>query len=172
MTELLMGLEEKILPVRVIGLDASNIWKSLVVNKGSLDGVKKDMVVLDKHGYLVGRVVEPVSFRQARVQMITDTESGVHVTPQGKDVAGIINGIGNGQCNLEYILATDTLVEEGDSLITTGIDGMYMPGILVGHVVSVETDISLFRGIKVMPAIKIQSLDVLAVITADVNEFF
>jgi len=172
MTDLLLELEGGILPARVIGLDASNIWKSLVINKGTMDGVKKDMVILDKQGYLVGRVVEPISFKQARVQMITDTESGVHVIPQGKDVPGIINGIGNGQCKLEYVLATDTLIEEGDRLITTGFDGIYMPGVLVGYVVSVETNVSLFKEIKIVPAFEIQKLDVLAVITVDVLEFF
>jgi len=170
--DLLLELEGSILPARIIGVDASNVWKSLVINKGSMDGVKKDMVVLDKQGHLVGRVVEPVAFKQARIQMITDTESGVHVIPQGKNVPGIINGIGNGQCNLEYILATDTLIVEGDSLITTGFDGIYMPGVLVGHVVSIVENTSLFKEIKVVPAYKIQDLDLLAVITADVSEFF
>ena len=168
----LAELEKSILPARVIGLDASNLWKSLVINKGSLDGVTKDMVVLDKQGHLVGRVVEPVTFKQARIQMITDTESGVHVIPEGKDTPGIINGLGNGLCNLEYILATDTLVVEGDNLITTGFDGIYMPGVLVGRVVSVEENISLFKEIKVEPAFQIQNLDVLAVITADISELF
>lgn len=172
MLDLLLEFEGSILPARVIGMDASNVWKSLVINKGSLDGVKKDMVVLDKQGHLVGRVVEPVAFKQARIQMITDTESGVHVIPQGKNVPGIINGIGNGQCNLEYILATDTLIVEGDSLITTGIDGIYMPGVLVGHVVSVVENTSLFKEIKVVPAFKMQDLDLLAVVTVDVNEVF
>jgi len=172
MLDLLLELEVSILPARVIGMDTSNIWKSLVINKGSLDGVKKDMVILDKQGYLVGRVVEPISFKQARVQMITDTESGVYVIPQGKNVPGIISGIGNGHCKLEYVLATDMLIEKGDPLITTGIDGIYMPGVLVGYVISVEANVSLFKGIKVVPAFKIQSLDVLAVITVDANEFF
>jgi rod shape-determining protein MreC len=168
----LSELEGNILPARVIGLDASNFWKSLVINKGSMDGVTKDMVVLDKQGQLVGRVVEPITYKQARIQLVTDTESGVHVIPQGKNIPGIINGIGNGLCNLEYILATDTFVVEGDSLVTTGFDGIYMPGILVGRVVSVEENISLFKEIKVEPAFQIQNLDILAVIKAEINEIF
>lgn len=172
MIDLLHELEGNILPARVIGLDPSNIWKSLSINKGSRDGVRKDMVVLDEQGNLVGRVVEPISLKQARVQLITDTESGVHVVPQEKNVPGIINGIGNGQCELEYVLATDTMIEEGDSLITTGMDGIYMPGILVGYVVTVDTDISLFKTIKVIPAFRMQNLDVLAVVTVDTNSLF
>ncbi len=172
MLDILLELEGNIMSARVIGLDASNIWKSLVINKGSMDGIKKDMFVLDKQGYLVGRVVGPITLKQARVQMITDIESGVHVIPRGKDIPGIISGTGNGQCNLEYILATDTLIEEGDELITTGFDGIYLPGILVGHVVSIVGNITLFKEIKVEPAFKIQKLDLLAVITKDANEFF
>jgi rod shape-determining protein MreC len=172
MQDILFGLEGSILSARVIGLDASNIWKSLVINKGSMDGIKKDMVVLDKRGYLVGRVVGPITFKQARIQMITDPESGVCVVPQGKDVPGIINGTGDGHCNLEYILTTDMLIAEGDELVTNGFDGIYFPGVLVGHVVSIAGNISLFKEIKVEPAFKMQSLDVLAVITKDANEFF
>ncbi len=172
MLNILHELERSILPARVIGMDASNIWKSLVINKGSRDGVKKDMVVLDKKGQLVGRVVDPITSKQARVQMITDTESGVYVIPQGKDIPGIINGIGNGQCNLEYILATETSIVKGDRLITTGMDGIYMPGVPVGHIISVEKNNTLFKEIKVIPAFKIQDLDVLAVIMVDANDFF
>jgi rod shape-determining protein MreC len=62
-SELFLKLQKSVLPARVIGMDASNVWKSLVVNKGSLDGVKKNMVVLDKHGHLVGRIVDPISFK-------------------------------------------------------------------------------------------------------------
>jgi rod shape-determining protein MreC len=172
MRKILIELERSILPARIIGIDASNVWKSLVINKGSLDGVKKDMVVLDKQGQLVGRVVDPVTFKQSRIQMITDTESGVHVKPEGKNVHGIIRGIGNGQCGLEYVHATDTWIVEGDRLITTGFDGIYMPGVLVGHVISVEDKISLFKEVRVAPAFEINDLDLLAVITADINDFF
>jgi rod shape-determining protein MreC len=168
----LQALEEDILPARVVGMDASNIWKSLMINKGSLDGVKKDMVVLDKHGNLVGRVVDPVSFKQSRVQMITDSQSGVHVIPREKNIPGIINGIGNGKCKLEYIHATDTFVAEGDDLITTGVDGIYIPGILVGHVRYVEENITLFKEIEVIPAFAIEDLQLLAVIKRETREFF
>ena len=172
MLDLLLEFEGSIIPARIVGMDASNYWKSLVINKGSLDGVKKDMVVLDKKGHLVGRVVDPVSFKQSRVQMITDSQSGVHVVSEGQNVPGIINGLGNGQCMLEYIHATDTSIVEGDKLITTGWDGIYIPGVLVGQVLSVVENISLFKEIKVMPAFNIQELDLLAIIKEDVHELF
>jgi rod shape-determining protein MreC len=172
MVDLLLQFEGSILPARIVGLDASDVWKSFVINKGTLDGVRKDMVVLDKKGNLVGRVVEPVSFKQSRVQMITDSRSGVHVTPREKNVPGIVSGDGDGQCKLEFVLATETSIVEGDRLITSGWDGIYIPGVLVGYVVSVEENMSLFKDIKVAPAFKLQDLDQLAIIKKDIHEFF
>jgi rod shape-determining protein MreC len=170
--DVLINMQRNILPARIIGMDASNIWNSVVVNKGSLDGVKKDLVVLDENGQLVGRVVEPVAFREARVQLITDNESGVHVHPEGKETAGVLSGDGAGFCDLEFILSTDTEVSEGDRLITTGVDGIYLPGILTGHVYSVKEDVNLYKIIKVKPAFRIQDTDRVAIILMDVNEIF
>jgi cell shape-determining protein MreC len=64
------------------------------------------------------------------------------------------------------------LIIEGDNLITTGIEGIYMSGVLVGRVISVVEKTDLFKEIKAEPAFRLQNLDVLAVIIADVNEVF
>jgi rod shape-determining protein MreC len=63
--ELLSTISRSILVCSVIGFDSSEIYKSIVLNKGFLDGVKKDMVVLDKRGHLVGRVIDPITLKQA-----------------------------------------------------------------------------------------------------------
>jgi len=171
-SDLFFELQKSVLPARVIGMDASNVWKSLVINKGSLDGVKKNMVVLDKHGHLVGRIVDPISFKETRVQMITDTESGVSVVPLGKGVPGVLIGEGNGKCRLEFILSTDAVIAEGDRLVTAGFDGIYFPGIEVGRVTSVVEKEGLFKTVQAEPTFKIQDIDLLAIITVDTKEFF
>jgi rod shape-determining protein MreC len=170
--DLFLKLQKSVLPARVIGMDTSNVWKSLVINKGSLDGVKKNMVVLDKNGHLVGRILHPISFREAQVQMITDTETGISVVAAGKEVPGVLTGEGNGKCRLEFILSTDTTIVEGDRLITAGFDGIYFPGIEVGRVISVEEKKGLFKTIQVEPTFKMQDIDLLAIITVDTKEFF
>jgi len=170
--DLFSKLQKSVLPARVIGMDTSNVWKSLVINKGSLDGVKKNMVVLDKNGHLVGRIVHPISFREARVQMITDTETGISVVPAGKEVPGLLTGEGNGKCRLEFILSTDATIAEGDRLITAGFDGIYFPGIEVGRVISIVEKEGLFKRIQVEPTFKIQDINLLAIITVDTKEFF
>jgi rod shape-determining protein MreC len=170
--DLSFELQKSVMPARIIGMDASNVWKSLIINKGSLDGVKKNMVVLDREGHLVGRVVNPISFKETRVQMITDTESGVSVISVGKKAPGVLIGEGNGKCRLEFILSTDTSIAEGDRLVTAGFEGIYFPGIEVGTVISVFEKEGLFKDVYVEPAFKIQDLDLLAVITVETKEFF
>jgi rod shape-determining protein MreC len=76
---LLSTVSRSILVSTVIGIDSGQVYKSIHLNKGAVDGVRKDMVVLDRMGHLVGRVVEPVSRGESRVQLISDEDSGVGV---------------------------------------------------------------------------------------------
>src|SRR4030042_582679 len=69
--ERLAAFQGKIVPARVIGVDSANPYQTIVLDKGSLDGGGKDMAVWDRLGNLVGRTVEPVSFKEPMVQLIT-----------------------------------------------------------------------------------------------------
>ena len=170
--ESLLKLHENILAAQVIGFDASNFYKSAVINKGSLDGLKKDMVVLDKNGSLVGRIIDPVALKESRVQLITDNESGVGVFSQKKKVMGILSGDGKGYCFLEYIHVTTGDVYEGEDIITSGKDGLFPSGIKVGKIVSITTSTSLFKQVKVEPYFDIRHLDHVAIIMRDPMEVF
>lgn len=170
--ESLIRLHENILIAQVIGLDASNFYKSAVINKGSLDGLKKDMVVLDKNGSLVGRIIDPVALKESRVQLVTDNESGVGVFSQGKGVMGILSGDGKGYCFLEYIHVTTEDIHEGEEVITSGKDSLFPYGIKVGKIVSISTSTSLFKQVKVEPYFDIRHLDHVAIIMRDPMEVF
>ena len=169
---LLQEIRQNILPARVIGMDTGNVFKSVIINRGTLDGLKKHMVVVNRQGCLVGRIIEPISLKQAKVQLITDTDSGISVFTEKNRVPGIVNGDGRGQCQLKYIIATDEGVEEGEQVITSGFDGIMPPGIPVGSIVSITSDKSLFKKISVKPLFSISDLDQIAIITLDPNEFF
>lgn len=168
--DLLSTISRSILVSSVIGFDASQIYKSVVLNKGSLDGVKKDMVVLDKRGRLVGRVIDPVSLKQARVQLITDEESGAGVFSESNKVVGILTGDAKGKCLMKYILRTNKEVREGEEVITSGYDGIYPSGIPVGKIVSITEDATLFKKIIVEPHFDFSELDRVAVFTIDLRE--
>lgn len=170
--ESLLRLHENILVAQVIGFDASNFYKSAVINKGSLDGLKKDMIVLDKNGSLVGRIINPIALKESRVQLITDNESGVGVFSQSKEVMGILSGDDKGYCFLEYIHVTTEDIYEGEDIITSGKDGLFPSGIKVGKIVSITTSTSLFKQVKVEPYFDIRDLDQVAVIMKDPMEIF
>ncbi len=170
--ESLLRLHENILVAQVIGFDASNFYKSAVINKGSLDGLKKDMIVLDENGSLVGRIINPIALKESRVQLITDNESGVGVFSQSKEVMGILSGDDKGYCFLEYIHVTTEGIYEGEDIITSGKDGLFPSGIKVGKIVSITTSTSLFKQVKVEPYFNIRDLNQVAVIMRDPMEIF
>jgi rod shape-determining protein MreC len=167
----LRALHENILPAQVVGFDASNFYKSMIINRSSLDGLKKDMVVLDRDGHLVGRTLGPLSLKEGRVQLMTDNESGVGVFSQASRVSGVLSGDGEGKCVLKFVLAT-LEISEGEEVLTSGKDGIFPSGILVGKIAAVLTDASLFKTIIVEPYFDIHRLDWVAVIKKNPVEIF
>jgi len=168
----LSELQENILVAETIGLDLSNFLKSTIINKGSMHGIKKDMVVLDEKGNLVGRVIGLISLKEAKVQLITDNESGVGVFSKSKSVSGLLNGDGNGMCFFNYVLATNQDLLEGEEVITSGKDGIFPSGIRVGKIVSIVKDGTLFKKIKVEPYFDVRHLNRVAVIIREPTEIF
>lgn len=164
--ESLERFREDLIPARVIGIDSSNPYRSLILDKGSLDGVKRNMAVCDRFGNLVGRTVDPVSLRETMVQLITDKESSVSVMSKTDRLVGSVTGRSSAVCELRYILASTTGGSEGESLETTGHDRIYPAGIPVGRIISIEADPSLplFRKILVEPYFQFNTLDAVAVL--------
>lgn len=170
--ENLSKIHKNILVARVIGLDASNFYKSVIINKGSLDGLKKNMVVVDKYGNLIGRVIGPISIKESKVQLITDTESGISVFSQKKREPGVLTGDGKGGCLLKYILATTKDIFEGEPVITSGFDGIFPSGIHVGEIISTVITTDLFQTIRVHPYFDFRHLDQVVVLMIDPYEIF
>jgi rod shape-determining protein MreC len=168
--DLLSTVSRSILVASVIGIDSGQIYKSIHLNKGSTDGVRKDMVVLDRKGRLVGRVVEPVSSRESRVQLISDEDSGVGVLTERFRVVGILQGDGGGKCRLKYIVKTNREIMVDEEVLTSGLDGIYPSGIPVGRIVSITEDTELFKKIVVEPYFDLSDLDQVAVFTADLRD--
>jgi rod shape-determining protein MreC len=159
----LASFRQSLVVARVIGADAGNYFRSLILDRGSLEGVGKDRAVCDRFGNLVGRTIEPVSLTTTMVQLITDEESGVSVI-SGKDkIVGILSGTSGGQCTLKYITATKG-GEEGEELLTTGFDKIYPAGIRVGRIISAKATASIFKEIRVQPYFSFAALEAVAIL--------
>ena len=170
--ELFALISRSILVASVIGFDSGQIYKSVTLNRGSLDGVARDMVVLDRQGRLVGRVIEPVTLKQSRVQLVSDEDCGVGVWSERFRVIGVLAGDGRGNCLMKYVLRTNREVETGESVITSGYDGIYPSGIPVGKVISISEDATVFKKILVEPYFDFSNLDRVAVLAVDLRELF
>ena len=160
----LLQTQRSIRIASVISLDPVNYRKAMIIDQGRLAGVAKDMVVLDRYGQLVGRIIEPVSLTESTVQLITDQSSGVGVLIRGDKGVGVLAGDGTGGCLLKYILSTAEGMAVGDTVLTSGYDRIYPLGLPVGTITSVGADSTLFKTIAVKPYFDFNKLDLVAVI--------
>lgn len=167
MTARLAEFRGTIVPARVIGVDSANPHQSIVIDRGSLDGVGRDMPVCDRNGALVGRTIAPVSLKEAMVQLITDKDSTVGVESVVAKLTGSLAGLSDVQLELRYVLATAGGGSEGEEVRTTGFDRIYPPGLRVGRISRLEKDEAspIFRRIFVEPYFGFDTLDVVAVLT-------
>jgi rod shape-determining protein MreC len=125
------------LAANVISRDASLWFRRLTIDRGSLNGVKRDMPVITAGG-IVGRIIS-VGPNFAMVQVITDKHAGLGAMLQASRAMGEVRGLDNDRSELKNI-STSEKVEVGESVVTTGLDRIYPKGLLVGIVESVEAD--------------------------------
>jgi rod shape-determining protein MreC len=131
-------------PVEVIGKDPSRVYSTLVINKGYLDGIRKNMpVVASQNGVtgLVGKVSE-VGLSSAIVQPILDANLFIAARIENTRNEGLVTGKGNNEevLSMAYVKkAAQTDVHQGDLVVTAGIDSLYPADILIGRVRTVGT---------------------------------
>ncbi len=153
---------------RVIGRPLGH-WQGLViVDKGLRDGVSPEMPVVyytpQGPGALVGQVVAAAE-HYAKILLITDPSSAVDVFVQRSRQRGLLRGKGGALCMLDYVPA-EADVREKDVVITSGLDGIYPKGILVGQVSRIYPgrEKGLFRLIEVTPAAPLKDLEEVLII--------
>lgn len=159
------------LTASVIASSASTWFRSLTLNKGSEDGVLKGMAVVSPSG-VVGQVVS-VTRRGAQVLLITDPHSGVDALVQRSRARGIVSGsLDNGPV-MKYVKRSED-IEVGDRLITSGLDGVFPKGLLVGTVTKVrKKSFGLFQVVGVDLAVdpsQIEDVLLVAPMTASPKE--
>jgi len=129
--------EADVLPATITGLPSSSYEKVIVLNRGTRDGVGLAMPVIASQG-LVGVTIE-VGPNYSKVRLITDQSSGVAALVQrGRDL-GTVQGSLSGELNLNFI-PIDAGVEVGDTVLTSGLGGIYPKGLVIGEVVRIADD--------------------------------
>lgn len=149
----------------IIANSATSWFQSSLLNKGSADGVRKGMAVLNPQG-VVGQVVA-VTGRTAKVLLLTDANSGVDVLIQRTRARGIVSGSLDNGTVLKYVKRSED-VQPGDRLVTSGMDGVFPKGMMVGAVIKVQKqNLGLFQSIEVLPAVRFDRLEEVLVVAAD-----
>jgi len=129
--ELKSGLASSSVSATVIGNSASGWFRSISIDKGSQGGVRKGMAVVTPLG-VVGQVTA-VASRSSKVLLLTDQNSAVDVIDQRSRAQGIVSGSLEDDAVMKYVKRSED-VQVGDRLITSGLDGIYPKGLLVGVV--------------------------------------
>lgn len=141
----------------VIGGDPSGWVKGVVVDKGSSSGISPGMAVIHPQG-VVGQVIS-VTAHSARVLLVSDHASGVDVLMETSRARGIVEGAGEQVCELKFV-TKDVSVRVGEQVITSGMDGVYPKGLVVGQVAQIgNSSAGLFQPVEINPAVDFARLE-------------
>ena len=152
----------------VISRNAGTWFNNLTINKGSHNGIKEGMVVINSTG-VIGKTVNVSTF-SSDVKLITSTDSNnkisVTLVSGEKKLTGIIEGYDYKKryLKIEGISNTDN-VSIGDLVYTSGLGGVFPSGILIGKVAEVTTDVyDLSKIINVTPAANFSDINYVTVL--------
>ena len=147
----------------IIGGDATGLSRTLILSEGTTSNLKRAMAVISTAG-VVGKLIT-VSPDASRVLLINDHNSAVDAFDQRSRARGIIAGVVDDGLVMKYVDRTED-VKAGDIVITSGMDGIFPRGLLVGEVVKVSQEgPGLFLNVQVKPAVDFRKLEQVLVLT-------
>jgi rod shape-determining protein MreC len=152
----------------VVSIDKNFPLNDILINKGSRDGIVRDMIVLNPQMELVGKIVEPISLFSSKVRLVTSSIGGIGAYIKSKELEGLLTGNNTTTCSFEYLIEKAP-VKIGETIVTSGTDRIFPPGILIGQVVAVEKDelTQITKKIDVKPFFIKSSIKHLVIITND-----
>lgn len=164
--ERLLGMNKNIkaptIAATVIGEDVTSWFRTLVINRGSSSGIREGMAVVSADG-VVGQTIK-VSSSTSRVLLLTDHASGISATIQRSRARGVVKGKGEMLCTLEFTTREEE-VKVGDTVITSGIGGVFLKGLPIGEVTMVKRgEYGIFQTISIRPAVNLPHLEEVLVV--------
>jgi rod shape-determining protein MreC len=157
------------LGARVIGRDASNWWRSIQIDRGTQDGVRENLAVINTEG-LVGKVVSATK-GEARVLLLIDPDCKASALLQDTREPGVVAGSESvfsrePFCVMTYVNRA-AKTKPGELVVTSGLGGIFPKGILIGTVVSagLNKQTGMFQDVRIKPAVDFRRLEEVLVMT-------
>lgn len=149
----------------IIGASGTSGYRAILINKGRQDGLETDMAILSPDG-VVGRVAQ-AGLHTAKVQLLMDRTAAIGAMVERSRAQGVVMGGGDQSLQLQYVSGLAD-VREGDLVVSSGIDGVYPQGFVIGTVELVDRGPVSYREIRVRPAVDVTRLEHVLVVTAPV----
>ena len=151
----------------IVGYSGGNISNGYIIDKGTNDGVKKDMVVITPAG-LVGKVTKSESSYSIVQTILNENIAVASMVESTRETTGILQGVTDSKNKNLTILSNipiDSEIKDGDIILTSGLGGMYPQEIRIGEVVSVEVDsVGIMKKAIVKPYVDFNKLEELFVV--------
>lgn len=148
----LLGMSERV-GVRSMAADVlydapDPFARKVILDRGAQQGVEAGLAVVDAEGVL-GQVtrVYPI---QSEVTLLTDRNQAIPVQVVRNGLRGVVFGTGRGRLEVRFVLANAD-IQPGDRLVTSGLDGVFLPGLPVATVESVDRESDAFARIVCVP---------------------
>ncbi len=144
--EMKKKVKYKIIVAQISYIDALNPYDTISIDKGKNDNIKQNMAVTCTLG-VVGRIKE-VFDDHSTVELITSNQSYTSATNENGDTLSILSGQGNEMLSLEYVV-TDSNIQVGDKIFTSGISDIYKKNLFLGEITSIDNSDEMFKQITV-----------------------
>jgi len=154
--------ETSMLAAQVIDASADPASRTMFINRGDRDHIRRNMGVITPEG-IVGKIVETYPTK-SEVLLISDKDSGVGALLADTRTHGVVKGGGDSGPHLDYVV-NDEKVHAGEVVVTSGEDRIFPKDLLVGKVAEFHPG-NPFQVIRVAPAVRLDRLeDVLVLLT-------
>jgi len=141
----------------VIGEDVTPWFRTIIIDRGSVDGVREGMPVVAPAG-VVGRVVRTAA-SSSRLLLLTDHASAMAALVQRSRARGVVVGKSGGLCSLEFSQRGED-VRVGDIVVTSGIGGVFPKGLPIGEVTMVKKgEYGIFQSVDIRPFVAMSRLE-------------
>jgi rod shape-determining protein MreC len=162
MLQMRMSVTPPTVAARVIAGSPAPGAQTIMIDRGSADGVRANLAVIAPGG-IVGRVFGEPQAHASMVQLITGRNAGAGAVIERVRAGGVVEGTGGEPALTMQYVPNSFEVKEGDRVVTSGQDGIYPAGFVIGTVIRADRG-NLMQRIALQSAVNFTHLDVVLVV--------